>query len=95
MDVLTSGLLGYLSLLWIILTVIWLALATYRAVLASREEDTIFLAKGEAKKAEAQHVLMDKLKSLSKPLWVSGMLSGVLFLLIFGIWLWRAVNSTP
>ena len=50
MDVLTSGWLGYLSLLWIILTVIWLALATYRAVLASREEGTIFLAKGEARK---------------------------------------------
>jgi hypothetical protein len=95
MDVLTSGWLGYLSLLWAVLTVLWLALIAYRAVLASREEDALFLTKGETKVAETQRVLVDKLKRLSKPLWTSGISVGVLLLLILGIWLWRAMSYTP
>ncbi len=95
MDALTSGWLGYLSLLWVVLTVLWLALLVYRAMLASREEDTLFLSKGETKVAEAQRVLVDKLKRLSKPLWASGISVGVLLLLILGIWLWRVMNSVP
>ena len=35
----------------------------------------------------------DKLNRLSKPLWASGILVGVLLLLILGVWLWRAMNS--
>jgi len=89
MNELTSGLLGYLSLLFVVLTVVWLALAAYRAALASREEDALFLTEGEAKEAEALHVLVDKLKRLTKPLWVSGISAGVLFFVIYGIWVWR------
>lgn len=89
MNELTSGLLGYLSLLFVVLTVVWLALAAYRAELASREEDALFLCEGEAKEAVAQHVLVDKIKRLTKPLWVSGISAGVLFFVIYGIWVWR------
>ena len=92
MDALTSGWLGYLSLLWVVVAVLWLALLVYRSTLTIHEEDTLFLSKGETKAAEAQHVLADKLDRLSTPLWASGTLAGVLLLLIFGIWLWRAIN---
>jgi hypothetical protein len=93
MNELTSGLLGYLSLLFIVLTVVWLALAAYRAALASREEDTLFLTEGEAKEAEAQRVLVSKVKRLTKPLWVSGVSAGMVLLLIYVIWLWRATRA--
>ncbi len=48
MEALMTGWLGYMSLLWVILTCLWLALLGYRAILASREEDTLYLTKGEA-----------------------------------------------
>ena len=92
MEELTSGWLGYLSLLWAVLTVIWLALLGYRATLTSREEDVLFLSKGETKAVEEQHDVVDKLNRLSKPLWASGILVGVLLLLILSVWLWHAMN---
>jgi cobalamin biosynthesis Mg chelatase CobN len=93
MDALISGWLGYLSLLWVLLAVLWLALLVYRGTLTIHEEDTLFLSKGESKAAEEQHVIVDKLNRLSTPLWASGTLVGVLLLLILGVWLWRAMNS--
>ena len=95
MKELTSGLLGYLSLLVVVFTVVWLTLEAYRAALASREEDALFLTEGEAKEAEAQHVLVDKLKRLTKPLWVSGISAGVVLFVIYCILVWRAMTTTP
>jgi hypothetical protein len=92
MGAITSGWLGYLSLLWVVLAALWLALLVYRTTLTIHEEDTLLLSKGEAKAVEEQHILVEKLNRLSTPLWASGTLAGVLLLLIFGIWLWRAIN---
>jgi len=95
MDAFMTGWLGYLSLLWVVLMVLWLALLAYRAVLASREEDTLFISSGENKTAQEQHVLVGKLERLSKPLWAFGIAAGALLLAIVGIWLWRGINSSP
>jgi hypothetical protein len=95
MDQLMSGWLGYLSLLWLVLAVLWLALLGYRAVLASREEDTLFLTKGEAGAAEDQHALVGKLERLSKPIWAFGVLAAVLLLTILGIWIYRGMSGVP
>jgi hypothetical protein len=95
MDQLMSGWLGYLSLLWVILAVLWLALLGYRAMLASREEDTLFLTKGEIGAAADQHELVGKLERLSKPIWVFGVMAGVLLITILGIWVYRGMNYVP
>ena len=95
MEQLMSGWLGYLSLLWLVVAVLWLALLGYRAALSSREEDTLFLTKGEAGTAEEQHVLVGKLERLSKPIWVFGVLAGVLLLTILGIWIYRGMSGVP
>jgi len=93
MEALTSGWLGYLSLLWVVLAVVWLALLVYRSTLTIHEEDALFLSKGETKAAEEQHVIVDKINRLRMPLWTSGILAGVLLLVILGTWLYRAMNS--
>ncbi len=95
MEELTSGWLGYLSLLWVVLTVLWMALLGYRAMLTSREEDTLFLTKGEAHAAEDQHALAGKLERLSKPIWVFGVAAGMLLVLIIGLWLWSGMSNVP
>jgi hypothetical protein len=93
METITSGWLGYLSLLWVVLAVFWLALLIYRSTLTIHEEDTLFLSKGESNAAEEQHIIVAKLNRLSMPLWASGILVGVLLLFILGTWLYRAMNS--
>jgi len=95
MEPVLSGWLGYLSLFWVVLAVLWLALLAYRLTLTIHEEDVLFLAKGETKAAQAQNVLVDKLNRLRTPLWASGTSVGVLLLLILGVWLWRAMNFVP
>jgi hypothetical protein len=95
MEELTSGWLGYLSLLWIVLLVLWLSLLGYRAMLASREEDTLFLTKGEEHAAEDQKALAVRLSRLAKPLWAAGISVGVLLLTIVGLWLWHGMTTIP
>ncbi len=95
MDQLTSGWLGYLSLLWVILAALWLALLGYRAMLSSREEDTLFLTKGEIGAAADQHELVGKLDRLAKPIWILGIMAGVLLIGIVSIWLYRGMTSVP
>lgn len=95
MELVLSGWLGYLSLFWVVLAVLWLALLAYRVTLTIHEEDVLFLAKGEIKAAQAQNVLVDKLNRLRTPLWASGTSVGVLLLLILSVWLWRAMNFVP
>jgi hypothetical protein len=95
METLTTGWLGGLLLTWALITVVWVVLVSYRAVLASREEDQMFLAKGEAHIAADQQALMGKLTRLAKPIWTLGILSGALILTTLGLWLWKVMQSTP
>ncbi|MGH9594493.1 MAG: hypothetical protein ACRD5L_15485, partial [Bryobacteraceae bacterium] len=70
-----------------------LLLLAYRSVLASREEDQMFLAKGDEHNAQDQNVLVSKLVRLSTPIWILGITCGGLILLIVGLWLWQGLRS--
>ena len=92
-SILTQGYLGYMTLLWAVVTTIWLGLVGYRAVVANHEDDQLFLAKGEQHMAAEQQMLVGRLVKLGKPIWAFGLLSGALLLSIIGIWLWRGLQS--
>lgn len=92
-SILTQGYLGYMLLLWAVVTTIWLGLVGYRAVIASHEDDQMFLAKGQQLMASEQQLVVGRLVKLSKPIWTLGLLSGALLLSIIGIWLWRGLQS--
>jgi hypothetical protein len=94
-ETLTTGWLGGMLLTWIVITVAWVVLVSYRAVLASREEDQMFLAKSESNVAADQQMLVGKLTRLSKPIWTLGILSGALILTTLGLWLWKMMQATP
>ena len=51
---------------WAVLALIVLALAIYRKVLASKEDDTMHLADAEANLVSQQNVLADKLDVIDK-----------------------------
>ena len=93
MQELTSGWLGYLTLLWVVVTVLWMILLAYRSMLASREEDQLFLNKGEAHAADDMHALVGKLDKLTKPIWTLGILAGALVVLIVCLWIWRGMKA--
>jgi hypothetical protein len=93
MDAFMTGWLGSLSLAWAVLTFLWVVLLAYRAWLSSREEDQMFLASGHVPGADEQVVIVSKLVKLTKPIWILGILTGTLTLLIVGLWLWQGMNT--
>jgi hypothetical protein len=93
MEAFMSGWLGELALVWVALTFIWLALLAYRAWLASREEEQMYLGSTPAPGAQEQTAIVGKLTKLAKPIWVLGILTGVMFVTLIGLWLWQGMNA--
>jgi hypothetical protein len=93
MDAFLTGWLGELSLVWAVLTFIWVMMLAYRAWLASREEDQMFLGSTPSPGAQEQSAIASKLTKLTKPLTILGILDGALALVIVGLWLWQGMNA--
>jgi hypothetical protein len=85
--------LEYLALAWASITVLWLLVLGYRGVIANREEDQLYLAKGEEHMLVEQQAVAGTLIKLSKPLWVLGILSGLLLITMICFWLWQGMQS--
>ncbi len=77
-----SGPLLYLLIIWGVVTAVFLVLIAWRSVLSSHEDDQIFIDAAEEHMAKDQRELIAKINSLSRPLIMSGITSGVLLLLI-------------
>lgn len=88
-----TGLLLYLIIAWGIVTAVLLVLWLRRSLLASHEDDQIFLDAAEEHMAREQRELVAKINALSKPIMGMGILSGVLLLLIAGMWLYPALKN--
>ncbi len=93
MEALTSGWLGALGAVWVVLTTLWLVLVVYRAMIGNREDDQLFLGKGEDHMAEEQRALANRLVKLGKPIWTLGVLSGALLVTIVTAWLWTGLRT--
>lgn len=90
---LLSGPMLYLLILWGIVTAIFLVLIAWRSVLSSHEDDQIFLDAAEEHMAKEQRELVAKINMLSRPLLASGITSGVLLLLIAGIFVYQGLKN--
>ncbi len=75
-----TGPLLYLLIAWGIITAIFLVLLLWRSLLASHEDDQIFLDAAEDHMAREQRELVAKINSLSRPIVGTGVLAGVLLL---------------
>jgi hypothetical protein len=93
MDAFMTGWLGEMSLGWAVLTFTWVVLLAYRAWLASREEEQMYLGSTPSPGAQEQGAISGKLIKLAKPLMILGILDGALTLLIVGLWLWQGMNA--
>jgi hypothetical protein len=83
----------YLLIAWGIATAIFVILFIWRSVLSSHEDDQIFLDSAEDHMAKEQRELVAKITSLSKPLIITGVLSGALLLLTGGLWIYEGLKQ--
>ena len=88
-----SGPLLYLLIGWGVVTAVFLALIAWRSVLASHEDDQIFLDAAEEHMAREQRELVSKINMLGRPILTSGICSGVLLLLIAGIFVYHGLKN--
>lgn len=93
MESVLAGPMLYLLIVWGVVTAIFLALVAWRSLLSSHEDDQIFLDAAEEHMAREQRELVSKINSLSRPLLASGITSGVLLLLIAGIFVYHGLKN--
>jgi hypothetical protein len=75
--------------IWVVVTVILVALSIHRSIFIMREEDTIFLSKGERSTADEYATIFQRLKRLEFVLKIFSFSSGGLMLLIAAVWLYQ------
>jgi hypothetical protein len=88
-----TGPVLYLLIAWGIVTAIFIVLFIWRGVLSSHEDDQIFLDAAEEHMAREQRELVAKITSLSRPLIITGVLSGALLLLAGGLWIYEGLKQ--
>ena len=75
--------------IWVVVTVILVALSIHRSIFIMREEDTIFLSRGERSTADEYATIFQRLKRLEFVLKIFSFSSGALMLLIAALWLYQ------
>jgi hypothetical protein len=93
METSLTGPLLYLLIAWAVVTVVFVFLFIWRSVLSSHEDDQIFLGTAEEHMAREQRELIAKIVSLSRPVLISGVLSGTLLLLAGGLWIYQGLKQ--
>ena len=82
----------YLLVVWGIVTAVFVLLLIWRGVLSSHEDDQIFLDAAEEHMAREQRELVARINTLSRPLLITGVLSGVLLLLAGSLWIYEGLK---
>lgn len=88
-----TGPVLYLLIAWGVVTAVFVVLFIWRSVLSSHEDDQIFLDAAEEHMAREQRELVAKISSLSRPLMVTGVISGALLLLAGGLWIYEGLKQ--
>ncbi len=88
-----TGPMLYLLIAWGVVTAIFLVLIAWRSVLSSHEDDQIFIDSAQDHMAREQRELITKIQKLSPPILTSGITSGVLLLLIAGIFVYNGLKN--
>jgi Tfp pilus assembly protein PilN len=84
--------LTMLLIVWGVLTGILIVLLIYRSTLTIREDDQLFLDQSESHMEKEQQELIVKMNKLSIPLRILGASSGLLLLVMAGVWLYQGLT---
>ena len=87
------GALFSLMVAWGVITAVLVCLIIYRGTLESREGDQIFLDAAEETMAAEQRAIVARIEQVSKPIKLLIALSGVLLVVIAGMWLYQGFKN--
>jgi hypothetical protein len=85
--------MSMLMTVWAVLTTVLVVLLIYRSALAMHEDDQLFLDSAESHLEKEQQELIVRMNRLRPFVNILGASSGVLVLLMAGLWLWRGWNG--
>jgi hypothetical protein len=83
----------WLSTAWGVITAALICLLIYRGTLESHEDDQIFLDSAEESIAQEQRTLVSRIDRLSRPITGLMVVSGLLLVVIAGLWIWDGLKS--
>jgi hypothetical protein len=86
--------MSVLVTLWSVLTVALVVLLIYRSALSMHEDDQIFLDNAESHLEQEQKQLMARMDRVRPFVNALGASSGLLVMLMAGLWVWRAWSRT-
>jgi len=87
------GTLTVLLIIWAVLTTILIVLIIYRSTLTMHEDEQLFLDDSESHIQKEQQEILRKVQKVTPYVKVLGATSGLLILVIAGIWVWKGLNS--
>ncbi len=93
MESMHPGPFMYTLIVWSVITAAFIFLLIRRSLLTNREDDQLFLDAAEEHMAAEQRAIVAKITALSRPLVATGVLSGVLLLVLAGMWLWEGLKT--
>ena len=87
------SLITLLLIVWAVLTTILIILVIYRSTLTMREDDQLFLDDSSSHMQKEQNEILAKVHRISPFVNLLGATSGVLILVIAGMWVYRGLSS--
>ena len=83
-----------LSVLWAVITAALIIVLIYRSTLSMHEDDQLFLDESTANIRAEQEELLRRMNSLALPVRILGAASGLLVLVIAGMWVYSQLNRS-
>jgi Mg2+ and Co2+ transporter CorA len=84
--------MSVLMTIWALLTAALVVVMIYRTVLTMHEDDQLFLDSAESHLEQEQRQLAARMNRVQPFITVLGTSSGLLMLLMAGLWIWRGWN---
>jgi hypothetical protein len=84
----------WLLIVWGVLTAILIILLIYRSTLTMQEDDQLFLNESESHMQMEQTELLMKVNKITPIVKVLGAVSGVMILVIAGLFIYQGLNSS-
>jgi len=86
------SLLNILLIVWGVLTAVLVILLIYRSTLTMREDDQLFLDQSESHMEKEQQELIARVQKVNVPVRILGGASGLLILVIAGMWVYEGLT---
>jgi hypothetical protein len=86
--------LGWMATVWGVLTGVLVVLLIYRSTLTMQEDEQLFLDDTHSAMEQEQAEIMAKVNKLSPFVKILGAASGIMFLVLAGMFIYQGLNNT-